>query len=400
MSSSPILACAAYIRTSTDDQQSPEDSKRWQLDIVTRLVAPSGGKIVAIYHDIDVTRELPWARRPEASRLLAEAANPHRGWTALVIAEPQRAFSSGQFQLVFPTLTHYGVDLWVPELGGRVDPDSEGHEMLMGLFGGLSKAERRRLPTRTRNAMLAHGAAGRWLGGRPNYGYRLVDTDMPHPQRQKASAGIKLRTLVPDPETAPIVRRIFEMFDQGSYRSIATTLEREGHPSPGEIGPVRHARSAGVWGGSVVRSILTNPRYLGHQVVGRQRRKDELLDPLDPAAGTTSRQHWQVPEVWVTSDEPTWPALVDRELWDRVNDRIQNTRGPGRRHPRAAEGKYVLAGLVRCAACGSSMHGATLKNKPYYRCNAQRPDYADTAHPKTTAVREERILDAVDDWLN
>jgi hypothetical protein len=46
------------------------------------------------------------------------------------------------------------------------------------------------------------------------------------------------------------------------------------------------------------------------------------------------------------------------------------------------------------------MHGATLKNKPYYRCNAQRPDYADTTHPKTTAVREERILDALDSWLN
>ena len=95
MSSSPILACAAYIRTSTDDQQSPEDSKRWQLDIATRLVAPVGGKIVAIYHDIDVTRELPWTRRPEASRLLLDAADPHRGWSALVIAEPQRAFSGG-----------------------------------------------------------------------------------------------------------------------------------------------------------------------------------------------------------------------------------------------------------------------------------------------------------------
>ncbi len=273
--------------------------------------------------------------------------------------------------------------------------------MLMGHFGGLSKAERRRLQARTRNAMLAHGAAGRWLGGRPNYGYLLVDTDTPHPQRQKAAAGIKLRTLAPDPQTAPIVQRIFEMFDQGiGYRSIATALEREGHPSPGEIGPVRHPRSAGVWGGSVVRTILTNPRYLGHQVVGRQRRKDELLDPHDPAAGTTSRQHWQVPDEWVMSDEPTWPALVDRDLWERVNDRIKNTRGPSRRRPRAPEGKYVLAGLVRCAACGRSMHGATLKNKPYYRCNAQRPDYADTTHPKTTAVREERILDALDAWLN
>ncbi len=47
MSSSRSLACAAYIRTSTDDQQSPEDSKRWQLDIATRLVTPAGGTIVA-----------------------------------------------------------------------------------------------------------------------------------------------------------------------------------------------------------------------------------------------------------------------------------------------------------------------------------------------------------------
>lgn len=401
MTSPPVLECAAYVRTSTDDQQSPEDSKRWQLDVATRLVTPAGGVIVTTYHDIDVTREMPWARRPEASRLLADAANPRRGWTALVIAEPQRAFSGGQFQLVFPQLTHYGIDLWVPELGGRVDPDSEGHEMLMGLFGGLSKAERRRLQTRTRNAMLAHGAAGRWLGGRPNYGYRVVDTDIPHPQRHKAVAGIRLRTLEPDPDTAPIVRRIFEMADQGfGYRTIANILEREGHLSPGEVGPERHPRSAGVWGGSAVRAILTNPRYLGHQVTGRQRRRDELMEPMNPAAGTISRQHWQETDKWVTSDEPTWPALVDSELWERVNARITNTRGPARRRSRGAPGDYLLSGMLRCATCGRSMHGNMLKSKPYYRCNTQRPDYADTGHPRTTAVREERIITVLDPWLS
>lgn len=341
MSSSPSLACAAYVRTSTDDNQSPEDSKRWQLDIATRLLTPVGGTIVATYHDIDVTRERPWARRPEAARLLADAANPGRGWSAVVIAEPQRAFSGGQFQLVFPQLAHYGIELWVPELGGRIDPDSEGHEMLMGLFGGLSKAERRRLQIRTRNAMLAHGAAGRWLGGRPNYGYRLVDTDQPHPQRQKATAGIKLRVLEPDRDTAPVVRRIFQLFDEGAgYRSIATILERDGLPSPGEVGPTRHPRSAGVWGGSAVRAILTNPRYLGHQVTGRQRRKDELLDP-------TAAMWWRGPDLNVrpsahgrtrsgkrvasdalharrmsTASEvnPTDPATVVEEALRRLND--------------------------------------------------------------------------------
>ena len=102
----------------------------------------------------------------------------------------------------------------------------------------------------------------------------------------------------------------------------------------------------------------------------------------------------------MTSDEPAWPAPVDEDLWQRVNARITNTRGPQRRRPRAEPGKYLLAGMLRCSACGRSMHGATLKGNPYYRCNAQRPDYADTGgHPKTTAVREERVLAALDPWL-
>ena len=137
-----------------------------------------------------------------------------------------------------------------------------------------------------------------------------------------------------DSDTASVVRRIFEMFDAGTgYRTIANVLEREGLPSPGEVGPNRHPRSAGVWGGSAVRAILTNPRYPGHQVVGRQRRRDELHDPMDPASGTTSRQRrqrWQPTGNWVTSDEPAWPALVDEDLWERANARTTNNGGPPR----------------------------------------------------------------------
>ena len=71
----------------------------------------------------------------------------------------------------------------------------------------------------------------------------------------------------------------------------------------------------------------------------------------------------------MTSDEPAWPAIVDAALWERVNARITNTHGPQRRRPRATPGSYLLAGLVRCKVCGRSMHGATLKGHPYYRCN-------------------------------
>src|SRR5579859_5854419 len=61
------------------------------------------------------------------------------------------------------------------EVGGRVDPDSEAHDLLMSLFGGLAKAERNRLRHRVRAAIAAHASSGRCLGGRPPYGYALID---------------------------------------------------------------------------------------------------------------------------------------------------------------------------------------------------------------------------------
>lgn len=395
---------AAYLRTSTEDKQSPDDSRRWQLSLASQLISPHEGCIVAVYHDIDVSRSLPWTRRPEANRLLADITAPARGWNKLVIGEPQRAFSGAQFQLVFPLLCHYGIQLWVPEIGGPIDPDSEAHDLVMSLFGGLSKAERRRVQHRTRAAMLALATDGRWLGGRPNYGYRLVDTGLPHPNKSKAAAGAQLRTLDTDPDTSPVVRRMFDLSDTGvGFRSIARILESEGIPSPGEVGPVRHPRSVGVWAASAVRAILTNPRYLGHQVAGRLRRYDELLSATDVALGTVSRQRRQDPERWAWSQERSWPALVDLDLFERVNRRITNTSGAtSTRRPRSEPGKYVLAGAVKCALCGKAMFGATAKNKPYYRCTATRSDYAKPSvagHPPTYAVREERILAAVDHWL-
>jgi len=48
---------------------------------------------------------------------------------------------------------------------------------------------------------------GRFLGGRPPYGYRLKDVG-PHPNPSKAAEGKRLRRLEPDPITAPVVGRI------------------------------------------------------------------------------------------------------------------------------------------------------------------------------------------------
>src|ERR1017187_5972926 len=108
-----------------------------------------------------------------------------------------------------PVFTHYGVELWVPEVGGPIDPDSEAHDLIMSVFGGMSKGERTRVRIRVRAAMARQAAVeGRFLGGRPPYGYRIADAG-PHPNPAKAADGRRLPKLEPDPPTARAVRRVF-----------------------------------------------------------------------------------------------------------------------------------------------------------------------------------------------
>jgi DNA invertase Pin-like site-specific DNA recombinase len=143
-------------------------------------------------------------------------------------------FYGNQFGLVFPLFVHYGVELWVPEVGGRVDPDSEGHDMLMNLYGGVSKGERNRIKVRVRTAMASQAAIeGRYLGGRPPYGYMLEEAG-PHPNPAKAADGKKLHRLVPDPTTAPVVRRIFAdyLVNGLGFYAIAERLTADGVLSP------------------------------------------------------------------------------------------------------------------------------------------------------------------------
>ncbi|MGH9018998.1 MAG: recombinase family protein, partial [Acidimicrobiales bacterium] len=249
-----MIRFALSARTSTDDLQDPADSLRWQTDTASRLIAPHG-EIVAVYHDIDKSRSLPWDRRPEASRILRELKNPNRGWDALVIAEPQRAFSGTQFEGILFQFAHYGVALWVPELGGPVDINNDGHYMCLSNYGTMSRAERNRTRLRVANAVRAHAKAGRWLGGRPPYGYRIGDLG-PHPNPSKAASGARLHQLEVDPETAPVVRRIYTMYLAGAgYKQIATILTNEGVPCPSAHDPARNThRSGHAWAMSVVRT--------------------------------------------------------------------------------------------------------------------------------------------------
>src|SRR6266704_988759 len=245
--STPVKRFAFKGRVSTEDNQDPDASRNWQISRSRALIEPAGGIIVAEYFDIGQSRSLPWKRRPRAAQLLADLADPGRGFDAVVIGEPQRAFYGNQYSLVMPVFTHYGVELWVPEVGGPIDPDSEAHDLIMSVFGGLSKGERNRVKLRVRAGLSA----------------------------------------------------------------IAEGLTRDQIPSPSQHDRARNRHRTGEgWSKSAVRAIVRNPRYTGRQVWNKQRKDEILLDVNDVAAGYETRMRWNQASSWIWSDTIAHQPLI------------------------------------------------------------------------------------------
>lgn len=395
-----------YGRCSTEDTQDPVASRAWQVKRARDLVEPLGHRILGEYFDVGESRSLPWKRRRESARLLNDLAAPGRQFDGVVIGEPQRAFYGAQFALTFPLLTHHGVALFVPEVGGQVAPDSEAHEIVMGLFGGMAKGERNRVKTRTKTTMHELAATtDRHLGGRPPYGHRLADAG-PHPNRSKAAAGQRAHRLEPDPVTAPHVAHIFDLYVAGEgFRSIAQRLTDEGIPSPSAYDPDRNRhRDPRGWVHGTVRAILANPVYTGVRMWGKQEKYEELLDLDDVAAGNVTRMRWRDRDAWVAPiNGPTHEAVVDGETFAAAQMRLQGapTRSKTTK-PRESRHAYPLRGLLFCE-CGTRMQGSfRAPARTLYRCElgkgrALPDDLAD--HPKTAYVNQADLLPSLNAWI-
>jgi site-specific DNA recombinase len=379
------LRFAFYGRVSTEDWQDPVTSRARQREQAAALVR-GHGVIVAEFFDTGESRTVAWGRRPQAAALVAALADPGRGWDAIVIGEYERAFYGSQYAAMAPLFEHYGIQLWMPEADGKVDYASEHDEQAMTVLGLSSKREITRTSIRVRTAMAAQTRQGRYLGGRPPYGYRLADAG-PHPNKAHAAWGRRAHCLEPDPGTAHVVQWMFAQRLAGhSVARITRALNEAGIPCPSAADRERNPhRTGSAWILGTVAAILGNPRYTGRQVWNRQRTDCELADPANTSLGHKSVQRWNLPDGWVISDRPAHPALVSEADFIAARD-ISAARGPAPATAPAAPGmrRYLLAGLLICGACGRRMESAWSNGQPAYRCRHGHTSAAppDPARPK------------------
>lgn len=172
-------------------------------------------------------------------------------------------------------------------------------------------------------------ARGFWINTHVPFGY----------EKELVEDGGRKRTkLVPDPASASLVQRIFEMAGRGnSLRNIAKTLNAEGFTTA----KGRH------WRTSQVHKILSNEVYTGTLIWGRNA-KDGL------------------PPVRV---EGAFRAIVSREQFDDVRARLRE-KAPDVMHPRRAGSTHLLSGLAKCGLCRKTLvaQGAKSGRYHYYVC--------------------------------
>ena len=194
-----------------------------------------------------------------------------------------------------------------------------------------------------RSTYKAKAQRGEWVGTKPPYGY-MKDPNAP------------TKHIVPNPETAPVVRQIFDLFTSGvKYSEIIAILEEQKIYSPSyyyftktgkEIVPVDKERPY-YWAQRTLTDILDNDVYIGNTTS----LKTEIV------SYKVHKRLKNPPEKQVVT-ENTHEAIVDRDMWEIA----QQLRANKRRYTKSGY-KSIFAGLVYCADCGAKLSCRSSKNK-------------------------------------
>jgi len=225
-----------------------------------------------------------------------------------------------------------------------------GDDEFMPFRHVISEFYARDTSRKIRSAYKAKNAQGKRVSSYCPYGYVKSETDK--------------HQLIVDPESAEVVRRIFQMAMDGlGPYQICCALKVDKVPIPAyyhaQMGMGLHQGYSFPdpynWSSSCVTSILSRKEYIGHTVNFRTRKhfKDK-------------KSHYVDESEW-TIIENTHEPIVDQVLFDNV----QRIRNKTKRRPDGWGYIHPLSGLLWCADCGGKLHIHRItngKDKPTAVC--------------------------------
>ena len=333
------LRVTFYARVSTDKDEQINSLEN-QVQYYTELIqSKPSWAFVPGYVDEGISGTST-KKRDSFLRMIADAK---AGRFDFIITKEISRFSRSTLDSIRYTqeLLEHGVGvLFQNDNINTLDSDSEFRLVVMA---GVAQDEVRKLSERLKFGFRQAIKNGHVLGNDKLWGYDKKDC-----------------VLTINTEEAQVVRRIFDLYAnrQMGIRRISQTLLDEGFTS----------RKGNAFNVLTIRHILCNPKYKGwycankSQTVDYRSKRKVFLDESE----------------WVMYPDPSIPAIVPEELWDRANALYKRRSKQMMAHQSGAEfhNRYPYSGKIICEEHGTSFHRQVLKSrageKEVWQCRVYR----------------------------
>ena len=320
------LRVTFYARVSTD-QDEQINSLENQVQYYTELIqSKPNWKFVPGYVDEGISGGST-KKRDNFNRMIRDAK---AGRFDFIITKEISRFSRSTLDSIKYTqeLLDYNVGVFFQNDNiNTLDTDSEFRLVIMA---GVAQDEIRKLSERLKFGFRQAIKNGHVLGNDKLYGYDKKDC-----------------VLTVNEKEAEIIRIIFDLYGNQRLgtRTISKRLMELGYTS----------REGNAFNTLTIRHILENPKYKGwycgnkSQSVDYRTKRNILLDESE----------------WVTYPDPSIPAIVPEELWNRANALYKRRREEMKSHSSGISfhNRYPYSAKIYCEEHGTTFHRQVIQTK-------------------------------------
>ena len=302
------MRAVIYARVSTEEQAQKELSIPSQIELCKNFAIQNNIEIVDIF--VDAGKTGTNTEREAFQELIIQSKKTPPPFNAILVYNYSRFSRNELDSIVYEEL----LDRQKIKLISITQPlpeDNAIRGLVRGIFRVIDKWYALNASQEARRGQIALIKQGFYCGGTVPYGYMLETLENDR------------KRLVPNPETAPIIQKIFGMVvSRYSYNEIIFQLSQEGiNPPKGHF-----------WRKNTLSNIIHSPIYKGDFVYGRRSKKHKRRN---------SKEDWIV-------IENTHEAIVSKDLWELA----QRTH---KKPEHIQRSNALLSGLLFCSQCGSKM---------------------------------------------
>ena len=327
---------AVYCRYSSTNQR--EESITTQLEAIQKYCMLNDIEIVATY--IDEAQSATSDNRESFLQMIEDAKAGE--WNTLVLYSLDRFSRSAHLHYKYQSiLDSYGVTIIAIMDGLSTENNTPDAGLLMSLKVGLSEFYSRRLQVLVLDGCITTCKNKEKPGGRVCLGYYSIN-----------------KKYYIQEDEAVIVRKIFEMFNEGKhYIEIANYLNSQGYKT----------KEGNPFNVSSIEYIVRNKIYCGYLVYNVHKRKARLSDRKTTRILKPKEEHIIIPNVI--------PPIIDELTFEKAQSIIKR-RKEGKLRGEIYT-KYLLSGLINCKCGGKFTHmvkygGPTYQRREVYNCRNRK----------------------------